>query len=211
MQAPAGRSRAAPGEGRAGREGERQRGGPVRVCESRRRRDADRAGRGTLTGSQSDSRTGVGDLYPSASLRRNRGVHNFMPTRRRSSRWVPTTQRDWPTSAPITGRLTRAAATRTSTPRAAASCRQRSGSRTTSRIPTPTTRTGSAATRRVARVKVLPLPPVSRPRQGLRSRCAIRVDWPRGARLRQSQARRGGPLPVPCGPIGGDFSSRERF
>jgi hypothetical protein len=35
-------------------------------------------GGGTLTGSQSDSRTGVGDLYPSAYLKWNRGVHNFM-------------------------------------------------------------------------------------------------------------------------------------
>ena len=35
-------------------------------------------GGGTLTGRQSDSRTGVGDLYPSASLRWNRGVHNYM-------------------------------------------------------------------------------------------------------------------------------------
>lgn len=32
----------------------------------------------TLTGSQSDSLTSVGDLYPSAALRWNRGTHNFM-------------------------------------------------------------------------------------------------------------------------------------
>ncbi len=31
-----------------------------------------------LTGAQSDSNTGVGDLYPMASLKWNRGVHNFM-------------------------------------------------------------------------------------------------------------------------------------
>jgi hypothetical protein len=35
-------------------------------------------GGGTLTGSRSDSLTSVGDLYPSASLRWNRGIHNFM-------------------------------------------------------------------------------------------------------------------------------------
>lgn len=35
-------------------------------------------GGGTLIGSQSDSLTSVGDLYPSAYLKWNRGVHNFM-------------------------------------------------------------------------------------------------------------------------------------
>ena len=35
-------------------------------------------GGGTLTGSQSDSLTGFGDLYPAAYLKWNRGVHNFM-------------------------------------------------------------------------------------------------------------------------------------
>jgi hypothetical protein len=32
----------------------------------------------TLSGSENDSRTGVSDLYPTASLKWNRGVHNFM-------------------------------------------------------------------------------------------------------------------------------------
>ena len=32
----------------------------------------------TLSGSESDTRTGVSDLYPTASLKWNRGVHNFM-------------------------------------------------------------------------------------------------------------------------------------
>lgn len=33
---------------------------------------------GTLTGGVGDSRTGIGDLYPMAALKWNRGVHNFM-------------------------------------------------------------------------------------------------------------------------------------
>jgi hypothetical protein len=35
-------------------------------------------GGSTLTGTESDSHTGFGDLYPMASLKWNRGVHNFM-------------------------------------------------------------------------------------------------------------------------------------
>ena len=35
-------------------------------------------GGGAVTGSQSDSQTGIGDLYPSASLRWNNGSHNYL-------------------------------------------------------------------------------------------------------------------------------------
>ena len=35
-------------------------------------------GGGTVTGSESDSLTGIGDLYPSFSVKWNRSVHNFM-------------------------------------------------------------------------------------------------------------------------------------
>ena len=42
---------------------------------------------GTLTGGESDSRTGFGDLYPMASLKWNRGVHNFRSTRWPACRW----------------------------------------------------------------------------------------------------------------------------
>lgn len=33
---------------------------------------------GVISGSESDSRTGISDLYPTASLKWNRGVHNYM-------------------------------------------------------------------------------------------------------------------------------------
>jgi len=76
-----------------------------------------------LSGSESDSRTGGSDLYPTATLKWNRGVHSFMVYAAADVPVGAMTRPASPTSASTTGRWTRAAAIPISTRRAAASSR----------------------------------------------------------------------------------------
>ena len=108
-------------------------------------RDADRPRRRHAEGGQSDSLTGVGDLYPIGLAqveRRQPQLHGLHHGRRAGGRLRRRTAS--PTSAPTTGRSTRAAATPTSTPRRATSSPRCSASPTTGRTRTPTTRTAPA-------------------------------------------------------------------